>query len=192
VTIERTFEEHERVVAASRALAPKARDAAALVVGALRAGNKVLACGNGGSAADAQHFAAELVGRYAQERAALPAIALTTDTSALTAIANDYSYEQVFARQLRALGHKGDAVLLLSTSGRSPNVLAAARAARELGCRTVAFTGQGGALVAELADVALVVPSADVARIQEVHELLLHALAHEIESTLFPDTLPSP
>ena len=156
----------------------------------LRAGGKILACGNGGSAADAQHFAAELVNRFERERPPLAGIALTTDSSTLTSIANDYSYDQVFEKQLRALGRKGDVLLAISTSGNSANVVAAMRAARELGVREVALTGRGGGKMAEhLApgDVHVCVPHARTMRIQEVHLLVLHCLCDGIDTQLFGD-----
>ena len=161
-----------------------------LMAATLRAGGKIFACGNGGSAADAQHFAAELVNRFERERAPLAGLALTTDTSALTSIANDYSYEQVFAKQLRALGRKGDLLLAISTSGNSANVVAAMRAARELGLRIVALTGNGGgSMAAEIAaeDVHVCVPHARTMRIQEVHLLALHCLCDGIDTQLFGD-----
>ena len=150
--------------------------------------SKLLLFGNGGSAADAQHFAAELVNRFERERPPLAAIALTTDSSALTSIANDYSYAQVFEKQLRALGRKGDVLLAISTSGNSANVVAAARAARELGVRVVALTGNGGgkmaaALGAE--DVHVCVPHTRTMRIQEVHLLALHCFCDGIDSQLY-------
>ncbi|OFZ85460.1 MAG: phosphoheptose isomerase [Betaproteobacteria bacterium RBG_16_66_20] len=161
-----------------------------LMAAALRAGGKVLACGNGGSAADAQHFAAELVNRFERERAPLAGLALTTDSSALTSIANDYSYEQVFEKQLRALGRKGDVLLAISTSGNSGSVVAAMQAARELGVAVVALTGRGGGKMAEhLApgDVHVCVPHARTMRIQEVHLLVLHCLCDGIDTQLFGD-----
>ncbi|MFN8011522.1 MAG: D-sedoheptulose 7-phosphate isomerase [Holophagaceae bacterium] len=140
----------------------------------LRRGCKILVCGNGGSAADAQHFAAELTGRYLKERRALAAIALTTDTSALTAIGNDYSYDHIFARQVEALGRPGDVLVGISTSGNSGNVIAAVEAARSLGVKTLGLLGRDGGRLASLVDDALVVPSRVTARIQEVHEMVLH------------------
>ena len=161
-----------------------------LMAGSLKAGGKILACGNGGSAADAQHFAAELVNRFERERAPLAGLALTTDSSTLTSIANDYSYEQVFEKQLRALGRKGDVLLAISTSGNSASVVAALRAARELGLRSVALTGNGGGrMAAELAanDVHICVPHKRTMRIQEVHLLALHCLCDGIDSLLIGD-----
>jgi D-sedoheptulose 7-phosphate isomerase len=175
--------------AASALSAPIARGAE-LMAGALGAGGKILACGNGGSAADAQHFAAELVNRFERERPPLAGLALTTDSSALTAIGNDYSYEQVFEKQLRALGRKGDVLLAISTSGNSANVLAAIRAARELGVRIVALTGNGGGKMAALLagdDVHVCVPHKRTMRIQEVHLLALHCLCDGIDSLLYGD-----
>jgi D-sedoheptulose 7-phosphate isomerase len=140
----------------------------------LRRGCKVLVCGNGGSAADAQHFAAELTGRYLKERRALAAIALTTDTSALTAIGNDYSYDYIFARQVEALGRPGDVLVGISTSGNSANVIAAVESARALGVRTVGILGRDGGRLANLVDDALIVPSQVTARLQEIHEMVFH------------------
>jgi D-sedoheptulose 7-phosphate isomerase len=157
---------------------------------ALRQGGKALACGNGGSAADAQHFAAELVNRFERERAPLAGLALTTDSSALTSIANDYGYEQVFEKQLRALGRRGDVLLAISTSGNSASVLAAMRAARELGVAVVALTGNGGGKMAALlgeGDVHICVPHERTMRIQEVHLLALHCLCDGVDAQLFGD-----
>jgi len=167
--------------------APIAR-AVALMAGSLASGGKVLACGNGGSAADAQHFAAELLNRLEAERPPLAAIALTTDSSALTSIANDDSYERVFEKQLRALGRRGDVLLAISTSGNSGNVIAAMRAAREQGLAVVALTGRGGGrMAAQLApgDVHICVPHERTMRIQEVHLLVLHCLCDGIDLQLF-------
>ena len=169
---------------ASQSLAAPIARAGALLAEALRGGGKALACGNGGSAADAQHFAAELVNRFETERAPLAGIALTTDSSTLTSIANDYDYRQVFSKQVRAIGRRGDVLLAISTSGNSGNVLEAMAAAHELGVRVVALTGNGGgkmaaALGAE--DVHLCVPHERTARIQEVHLLVLHCLCDAID-----------
>ncbi len=160
--------------------------AAVAVSAALKAGNKLLLCGNGGSAADAQHWAGELVSRFLYDRPGLPAIALTTDTSIMTAIGNDYGYERLFSRQVEALGTKGDVLFALSTSGRSPNILAALKAAREKGMITVGFTGEGGGDMPPLCDILLRVPSAATPRIQEGHEALGHAICALVEATLFP------
>lgn len=154
---------------------------------ALMNGGKILACGNGGSAADCQHFAAELIGRFERERPELAAIALTTDTSAITAIANDYSYEQIFAKQLRGLGQAGDVLLAISTSGNSGNVIAAIEAAHQRDIRVIALTGKGGGKIGALlrdGDVHLCVPHDRTARIQEVHLLTIHCLCDGIDCLL--------
>jgi D-sedoheptulose 7-phosphate isomerase len=156
-----------------------------LVVSTLRAGGKVLLFGNGGSAADAQHVAAELVGRFARQRDGLPAIALTTDTSALTAIANDFGYDEVFARQVRALGRAGDVAIAISTSGRSPSVLRAVEACKVLDIPTIGLTGGNGGLLADAVDVALTVTeSTHSARIQEVHITIGHVLCELVDLEL--------
>ena len=159
-----------------------------LLATSLRGGAKALACGNGGSAADAQHFAAELINRFERERPPLAAVALTTDSSTLTSIANDYSYEQVFAKQLRGLARRGDVLLAISTSGNSASVLEAIRAARELGVQVVALSGNGGGKMAGLLgpeDVHICVPHARTVRIQEVHLLVLHCLCDAIDFHLY-------
>jgi D-sedoheptulose 7-phosphate isomerase len=150
----------------------------------LRAGGKVLAFGNGGSAADAQHFAAELVGRFLRERAAWPALALSTDTSVLTAVGNDLGYENVFRRQVEAHGRPGDVAVGITTSGRSPNVLAALRVARARGLVTVGLTGNGGGEARELVDHLIDVPHRETARIQEVHAMVVHVLCQVVEEEL--------
>lgn len=151
----------------------------------LRDGNKLLIAGNGGSAADAQHVAAEFLSRFGFDRNPLPAIALTTDTSVLTAIGNDYGFEQVFERQVRGLGRKGDALIAISTSGRSPNVIAALTAAREIGVTTIGFSGSGPGMHA-LCDLMLAVPSTDTALIQQIHITAFHAICGVVERDLFP------
>lgn len=181
------FNEHASVIEASAALAPKIAAAAARLAEAVTVGNRILACGNGGSAADAQHFAAELVGRFERERPGMPAIALTTDTSALTALANDYGFDNVYAKQTAALGRAGDVLLAISTSGNSPNVLRAVAAAHEAGLSVIALTGrEGGDIAAALAptDIELRVPSDRTARIQEVHALIVHCLCDLIDAEL--------
>lgn len=155
---------------------------------ALAAGRKILACGNGGSAADAQHFAAELVGRFERERRELPAVALTTDSSILTAVANDYDFNQIFSKQVKALGGRGDILLAVSTSGNSRNVIEAVRAAQAKELAVIALTGRdGGAMAAMLSenDILLNVPAARTARIQEVHILTIHALCDAVDFLLF-------
>ena len=161
-----------------------ARKIADVIASALRAGHKLLIVGNGGSAADAQHIAAEIVGRYKQDRPAYAAIALTTDTSALTAIGNDYGFEQVFARQVEGLGRPSDVLLALSTSGRSPNILAALNAARQRGLITIGFTGAKGTALAASCDHLLVAPSDDTAVIQQIHLTLAHGICGVIEQEL--------
>ncbi len=155
--------------------------AVAAVVSALKAGGKVLVFGNGGSAAESQHFAAELVNKFTGWRKALPAIALSTDTSALTAIANDLSFDAVFRRQVEALGRPGDVAVGLSTSGRSKNVVEALRAAKAMGLTTIAMTGPDAGAMAGAADFTLDVPSPSTPRIQEMHLLLLHLMAEEVD-----------
>ena len=164
-------------------LAAPIHEAAELMVGALVNNGKILACGNGGSAADAQHFAAELVGRFEMERQGLSAIALTTDTSIMSAIANDYGYKAVFDKQVRALGHPGDVLLAISTSGNSESVVEAINAAHDNDLRVVALTGKGGGEIGELlrdTDIHICVPSDRTARIQEVHLLTIHCLCDGI------------
>lgn len=159
-----------------------------MVVEAFRSGHKVLLFGNGGSAADAQHIADEWTGRFRRERAPLPAIALTANTSDLTAIGNDYGFDQVFARLVAAHGQPGDVALALSTSGNSPNVMAAVEEARRRKLHTLGLTGKGGGLLAPQVDVALVVPSEVTARIQECHMTFLHALCELVDEALFPES----
>jgi D-sedoheptulose 7-phosphate isomerase len=173
---------------AASVLAEPISQAVELMFTALSNGNKILACGNGGSAADAQHFAAELVGRFERERLPLPGLALTTDTSILTAVGNDYSYNEIFSKQVQAFGQSGDVLLALSTSGNSANVLAAVDAALERDMRIVALTGKGGGAIGKRltdADVHLCVPHDRTARIQEVHLLTIHCLCDGIDVALF-------
>jgi D-sedoheptulose 7-phosphate isomerase len=174
-------------LSAMQELAGPIADAIERMVACLREDGKILSCGNGGSAADAQHFSSELLNRFEAERPGLAAVALTTDTSTLTSIANDYDYEQVFSRQVRALGHPGDVLLAISTSGNSRNVIAALHAAHEAQMTVVALTGRGGgAMLSELAagDIHICVPSVVTARIQEVHLLTLHCLCDGIDCLL--------
>jgi len=182
------FEDSARLKqeAAGPLAGPIAR-AVELITSALAADRKLLVCGNGGSAGDSQHLAAELIGRFERERPELAAIALTTDSSILTAIANDYAFEQVFAKQVRGLGREGDVLVAISTSGNSPSVLAAAQAARERGLAIVALTGRGGGRLGEMlgdGDVHLCVPHDRTARIQEVHLLIIHCLCDGIDVSL--------
>ncbi|BAO30688.1 phosphoheptose isomerase [Sulfuritalea hydrogenivorans] len=177
--------------AALAAMAAPIEAAARRMVHSLAAGGKVMACGNGGSAADSQHFAAELLNRFEKERPPLAAIALTTDTSTLTSIANDYRYEDVFAKQIQALGRRGDVLLAISTSGNSPNVIEAIRAAHAHGVTVVALTGRGGGKIAALLaadDIHLCVPAERTARIQEVHLLTIHCLCDGIDALILGET----
>ncbi len=181
-SIREAFREHSGVMGeAERSLPDVLARLVEVAHGALRAGGKILVCGNGGSAADAQHLAAELVCRVRRDRRALPAIALTTDTSALTAISNDYGYARVFARQVEALASSRDLLIVISTSGNSDNVIEAARAARAAGCVVAALTGRGGGRLAEHADLLVAAPSDVVSRIQEVHAVCVHVLAQALE-----------
>lgn len=157
------------------------RECSHVILRSVRDGGKILICGNGGSAADAQHIAAEFVGRYETDRRALPAIALTTDTSALTAISNDYSFENVFLRQVSALAQKGDCLIAISTSGNSPNVIAAVMEARKIGCSVVGMTGSKGKKLASLSDAAIMVPSDRTARIQEAHITIAHIWCEAVD-----------
>ena len=155
------------------------------MVKSVRGGGKVLALGNGGSAADAQHFAAEMVNRFLMERKALPAVALTTDTSVLTSIANDYSFDQIFSRQVEALGREGDVLLAISTSGVSPNVIRAVEQANALSMTTIAMTGAGNDRIYSLCDICMTVSDPSTPRIQEVHHLALHVICEIMEVQLF-------
>ncbi|HEY3432051.1 MAG TPA: phosphoheptose isomerase [Rhodocyclaceae bacterium] len=177
-------------LAAVDAMAAPIAAAVDVMVQSLKADGKIMACGNGGSAGDSQHFSAELLNRFERERHPLAAIALSTDTSTLTSIANDYSYQEVFSKQVYALGRKGDVLLAISTSGNSPNVMEAMKVAKEKGIRIVALTGKGGGKMAALLgpdDIHLCVPADRTARIQEVHLLAIHCLCDGIDQTLLGD-----
>ncbi|MFZ6773837.1 phosphoheptose isomerase [Undibacterium sp. SXout7W] len=181
-------ESAELKIQAAQELAQPIAEAVELMFHALSNGNKILACGNGGSAADCQHFAAELVGRFERERLPLPAMALTTDTSILTAVANDYSFQEVFSKQVQAFGQSGDILLALSTSGNSASVVNAVNAALERDMRVVALTGKGGGEIRNLLsdiDVHICVPHDRTARIQEVHLLTIHCICDGIDAALF-------
>ncbi len=186
--IREQFDESARLKQqAAEVLAEPLAQAVGAIANSLGNGGRILACGNGGSAADAQHFAAELVGRFERERPELAAIALSTDSSILTAIGNDYGFEQVFARQVRALGQPGDVLLAISTSGNSPNVIEAVRAAQERDMLVVALSGKGGGRLSALlsdVDVHLCVPHERTARIQEMHLLMLHCICDGVDWTL--------
>jgi len=183
--IVREFEEHLKTIqAVMGGMEEDLEKASLMAVKVLKRGNKILLCGNGGSAADAQHIAAELVGRYKTERRGLPAIAITTDTSALTAIANDYGYDRVFDRQTEALANKGDLLIGISTSGNSANIISALKLAKEMGCETLGFSGRDGGKMNEVCDVNLVVPSNDTPRIQEMHILFGHTICQIIDDEL--------
>ena len=163
-------------------------EGANIIISALKKGNKILICGNGGSAADSQHFAAELVIRYAKDRNSLPSIALTTDTSILTACGNDYGFENIFSKQVEGLGTEGDVLIGISTSGNSPNVLKAFEEARKKGIKTICLTGKDGGKTKNLElDCNFIVPSDVTARIQESHETALHSWCKLVDDELFPD-----
>jgi len=179
--IKNELEGHLATIKATFALEADIKKACETAVATLKAGGKILLCGNGGSAADAQHIAAELTGRYKTERGALAGIALTTDTSALTAIGNDYGYEFVFSRQLEALGREGDLLIAISTSGNSGNVVKALELARKIGIKTIGLSGRTGGAMNELCELNLVVPSNDTPRIQEMHIMIGHIICQAID-----------
>ena len=182
--VRKTLEEHISVARAMESLEPMIAEAGQICADALRSGKRIYLCGNGGSAADAQHIAAELIGRFVGERRSLPAIALTTDTSALTAIGNDYGYEQVFSRQVEGLAEEGDVLIAISTSGNSSNILKAVEVAREHGSRVIGMSGKSGGDLHTAVDLSLVVPSDVTARIQEMHIVIGHLLCALIECHL--------
>lgn len=168
-------------------MSPLIAEVTGAVVETFRSGRKLIVMGNGGSAADSQHFAAEIVGRFKMERKALPAIALSTDTSILTAVGNDYGFDSVFSRQVEALASAGDIVFGISTSGNSPNVLKALQLARERGCRTVGLLGKDGGSIKSACDHSLIVPTSDTPRIQEAHITIIHIICDLIEKELFSE-----
>jgi len=183
--IHRNFAEHLQTIELVReALAEPIKEISQLLAHSLANGGTLFWCGNGGSAADSQHLAAELVGRFKKNRRALRSIALTTDTSVLTCVANDYSYDDIFARQVEALGRPGDVLIGISTSGNSENVLRAFKVAKQMGLKTIALLGKGGGYTIDLSDHALVIPSDSTARIQEAHILIGHILCELIEQEL--------
>lgn len=180
--INHELEAHQKTInAVVNSMEEVLEEASLLLVNTLKNGNKILLCGNGGSAADAQHIAAELTGRYKSERKGLPAIALTTDTSALTAISNDYGYDKVFDRQVEALANEGDLLIGISTSGNSSNVISALQTAKEMGCRTLGFSGREGGEMNAICTLNLIVPSDDTPRIQEMHILFGHILCQIVD-----------
>lgn len=184
--ISAVFLSHREVMEAlERELTPKIIRVADLLVDTFRNGNKLLVMGNGGSAADAQHLAGEIVGRFLLERRGLPAIALSTDTSILTALGNDYGFDAIFRRQVEAHAQEGDVVIGISTSGSSPNVRSALCLAREMGCRTVGLLGKDGGSIREMVDIDLTVPGQDTPRIQEGHITIIHILCELVEQALF-------
>ena len=177
---------HRDVIArVERELSPQIAEMATLLVETFTHGGKLLVMGNGGSAADAQHFVAEIVGRFKMERRGLPAVALSTDTSILTAIGNDYGFDKVFVRQIEALAVAGDLIVGISTSGNSPNVLQALELAREMGCRTVGLLGKDGGTIKNACDLALIVPTNDTPRVQEGHITIIHIVCDVLEKTMF-------
>ncbi len=183
--IEKEFQGHFEIIQkVMQTMQKPLEEASKLVVDTLKSGNKILLFGNGGSAADAQHIAAELTGRYKTERRGLPGIALTTDTSALTAIGNDYGYDRVFDRQVEALANKGDLLIGISTSGNSKNVINAFKVGQERGCKILGLTGRDGGIMNEYCDVNLIVPSDDTPRIQEMHILFGHTICQIIDNEL--------
>ena len=183
-TIEKEIAEHLKVAETMSSLTNKVEIATQICIDCLKKGGKILLFGNGGSAADAQHIAAEIVGRYKVERKGLPAIALTTDTSVITSIANDYDYLQVFARQVEALANKGDVLIGISTGGTSANIISALKLANDLGCKTIGLSGKGGGEFNSLCDVNIIVPSEDTPRIQEMHIVIGHTICHLIEQSI--------
>jgi D-sedoheptulose 7-phosphate isomerase len=189
--IEREIQESIAVKEQLVGVAQLIADAARLIIASMRNGGKLIVFGNGGSAADAQHLSAELVGRYRQNRKAFPAIALTTDSSALTSISNDYGFDTIFSRQLEALGKSGDVVVAISTSGNSPNVLQALATAKKLGITSIGLTGKSGGKLRGSVDVCLSVPSDSTPRIQEAHSLIIHILSGIVEEVMVNDARAS-
>lgn len=182
--IEERMQEHEAVLQATKKLMPDIAEAGRIIKTALMKGHKILFCGNGGSAADSQHLAAEIVGRFQKERQAFPALALTVDTSVLTAVANDYGYETVFSRQVQALGQEGDVLVGISTSGNSGNIIAAIAEARNKGMHVIGMTAAGGGKMKDLCDVILAVPAKTTARAQEMHIMIGHILCELAEEDM--------
>jgi D-sedoheptulose 7-phosphate isomerase len=184
-TVEEMIEESSEVKKLSISLAPAIEKATKLIEGALKSGNKIILAGNGGSASQATHIAAEFTGRYKLERRSLPGISLSSDLSAITAIANDYGYEFVFSRQLEGLGNKGDVFIGLSTSGNSPNIIKAIESARKKGIKTIALIGKDGGKMKGMSDIDLIVPSNNTPRIQECHLMIMHIMCEVVENSMF-------
>jgi len=187
-SIEKELKEHQELLnKVTQTMSLDIEDASNVLLDTLKSKKKILICGNGGSAADAQHIAAELVGRFKEERIALPAIALTTDSSILSAIGNDYGFDYIFARQVEALAHEGDTLIGISTSGNSKNVILALKRAKELGCKTIGLSGKGGGLMSKYCDLDLIIPSNNTARIQEMHILIAHIICQLIDDNYLRD-----
>jgi D-sedoheptulose 7-phosphate isomerase len=184
ITFASNLQEHQLLFQNLGALESAVNQASELIAKAFAGGNKLMLCGNGGSAADSQHIAAEMTGRFIKDRKPLPAIALTTDTSALTCIANDYSFEDVFAGQISAFGRSGDVLIAISTSGNSGNVITAMQVAKELGVKIIALSGRDGGQMRSLADLSIIIPSHTTARIQEVHIFIGHLICGLFETNL--------
>ncbi len=182
-TIRDIMEEHQKALDLVKTQTEKIKKTADIITEALNRGNKLLIMGNGGSAADSQHFAAEIVGRFQKERRALPAIALSTDTSILTAVGNDYGFDKIFSRQVEGLAGKGDVVIGLSTSGNSRNVLEAFNSAQKAGCITIAFLGKDGGMLKDRADFSIIVEIEKTARVQEMHLMIYHIICELIEKS---------
>ncbi|MBI4087362.1 MAG: D-sedoheptulose 7-phosphate isomerase [Candidatus Liptonbacteria bacterium] len=182
--ISEAFERHKDLVLKLNSIVPDIEKGAELLADVVKRGNKLLACGNGGSAADAQHLVAEWMCKYKDDRKPLPAISLTTNTSTITAIANDYGFEYVFSRQVESLGQSGDALVAITTSGKSPNILKAIDVAKNKGMKVIVLAGERGADLKKIVDLAVVVPSSETARIQEMHELIIHAWCEFVDESI--------
>jgi len=180
--IEKLFEESSDVILKSKSLSQKIQDVVDIIINSLQNGNKILLFGNGGSAADAQHMAAEFVGRYLIDRISFPAIALTTDTSILTSIGNDYDFEKIFARQCESLVNKGDIIIAISTSGKSKNVILGVEIGKNKGAKIISFTGMDGNILKEKSDICIEIPSNDTPRIQEGHRIVIHIICQLVEN----------
>lgn len=179
--IKRIINEHQEVLDLIKGQTEKIKEISELIIKTLKKGNKLLIMGNGGSAADSQHFAAEIVGRFQKNRKALPAIALSTDTSILTAVGNDYGYDKIFSRQVEGLANRGDAVLCFSTSGNSKNVLEAAEEAAKQGCLSIGFLGKDGGALKDKCDISIIVETDTTARVQEMHLMIYHIICELVE-----------